>query len=97
MAQRYRTGFPPAGLIRKVSKYASYISSPFPKLLGAIDHLVDQATRWLAFALTEVEKGFRRISGYADLPCLIHALEQPDPDEPVDSLSNDFTAHKISV
>ncbi len=28
----------------------------------------DQATRWLAFALLEVEKGFRRISGYQELP-----------------------------
>ena len=28
----------------------------------------NQATRWLAFALTQVEKGFRRISGYKDLP-----------------------------
>jgi putative transposase len=36
----------------------------------------DQVTRWLAFALTEVEKGFRRISGYADLPHLIAALEK---------------------
>jgi putative transposase len=36
----------------------------------------DQATRWLAFALTEVEKGFRRISGHADLPHLITALEK---------------------
>ena len=36
----------------------------------------DQATRWLAFALTEVEKGFRRISGHADLPHLIAALEK---------------------
>ena len=36
----------------------------------------DQATRWLAFALTEVEKGFRRISGYADMPHLIAALEK---------------------
>ena len=37
----------------------------------------DQATRWLAFALTEVEKGFRRISGYKDLPHLVAALERP--------------------
>lgn len=36
----------------------------------------DQATRWLAFALTEVEKGFRRISGYADLKTLITTLEK---------------------
>ena len=31
----------------------------------------DQATRWLAFALLEVGKGFRRISGYQDLPKLM--------------------------
>lgn len=37
----------------------------------------DQATRWLAFALTEVEKGFHRISGYKDLPHLMTALERP--------------------
>jgi len=36
----------------------------------------DQATRWLAFALVEVEKGFRRISGHAELPKLIAALEK---------------------
>ena len=36
----------------------------------------DQATRWLAFALTEVENGFRRISGHADLGKLISALEK---------------------
>jgi transposase-like protein len=38
----------------------------------------DQATRWLAFALLEVEKGFRRISGYQDLPKLMAALEKDD-------------------
>lgn len=36
----------------------------------------DQATRWLAFALSEVEKGFRRLAGYKDLPHLAAALEQ---------------------
>jgi len=35
----------------------------------------DQATRWLSFALLEVEKGFRRISGHDDMPELISALE----------------------
>jgi transposase-like protein len=35
----------------------------------------DQATRWMSFALLEVEKGFRRISGCDDLPKLIAALE----------------------
>jgi len=48
----------------------------------------DQATRWLAFALTEVEKGFRRISGHKDLPHLVAALtrkqEQERGDSPVD-------------
>lgn len=36
----------------------------------------DQATRWLAYALTEAEKGFRRISGHRDLPQLLKALEK---------------------
>lgn len=42
----------------------------------------DQATRWLAFALVEVEKGFRRISGHADLPKLIEALKKPKTSTP---------------
>jgi transposase-like protein len=57
----------------------------------------DQATRWLAFALTEVEKGFRRISGYADLPYLIKALARSGEDEPAGRVSNEFAAHKISA
>jgi len=36
----------------------------------------DQATRWLSFALTEVKKGFKRISGCKDLPELVAALER---------------------
>lgn len=36
----------------------------------------DHATGWLSFALLEVEKGFRRISGYAELLKLIAALER---------------------
>ena len=35
----------------------------------------DQASRWLAYALVESEKGFRRISGHADLSHLISALK----------------------
>ena len=42
----------------------------------------DQATRWLAYALTEVEKGFRRISGYKDLPHLIDALKKTKKSSP---------------
>jgi putative transposase len=57
----------------------------------------DQATRWLAFALTEVEKGFRRISGYADMPSLVQALQRPRPDEPDGSIPCEIAAHKISV
>ncbi len=37
----------------------------------------DQASRWLAFALLEVEKGFRRLQGWRDLPSLAEALERP--------------------
>lgn len=45
----------------------------------------DQATRWLAFALTEVEKGFKRISGYRELPQLIKALEKQQSSPPKNS------------
>jgi putative transposase len=34
----------------------------------------DQASRWMAYALTEAEKGFRRIQGYAALKHLKAAL-----------------------
>ncbi len=34
----------------------------------------DQAERWMAYALTEAEKGFRRIKGWMDIPLLIKAL-----------------------
>ena len=37
----------------------------------------DQASRWLAYALLDVEKGFRRLSGWRDLPALARALERP--------------------
>jgi transposase-like protein len=37
----------------------------------------DQASRWLAYALLEVEKGFHRIQGWRDLPALAQALERP--------------------
>ena len=36
----------------------------------------DQAQRWLAFALTEIESGFRKLSGHKDLHKLVEALEQ---------------------
>jgi transposase-like protein len=55
------------------------------KKLGRVTRFraeTDQATRWLAYALTEAEKGFRRISGYADLPKLITALEKSQSTPP---------------
>jgi len=36
----------------------------------------DQASRWLASALLDAEKGFRRLLGYRDLPRLAEALER---------------------
>ena len=34
----------------------------------------DQPSRWLAMALTELEKGFHKLAGYRDLPWLAQAL-----------------------
>jgi putative transposase len=34
----------------------------------------DQPGRWMALALTETEKGFRKLAGYGDLPWLAQAL-----------------------
>ena len=39
----------------------------------------DQAQRWLAFALTEIEGGFRKLSGHKDLPKLVEALKRRQP------------------
>ncbi len=36
----------------------------------------DQASRWLAAALLDAEKGFRRLIGYRDLPRLAESLER---------------------
>lgn len=47
----------------------------------------DQASRWLAYALLSAEKGFRRISGWKDLPRLAAALERPSQDAPQTSPS----------
>jgi len=40
----------------------------------------DQASRWLAAALLEAEKGFRRLMGYKDLPRLTEALARHKTD-----------------
>lgn len=39
----------------------------------------DQADRWLAYALGEAEKGFRRLSGWRDIPALLECLQWPAP------------------
>ncbi len=42
----------------------------------------DQAERWLAYALMEAERGFRRIRGHGDIPLLVEKLNvrcKPDP------------------
>jgi putative transposase len=46
----------------------------------------DQASRWLAYALLEAEKGFRKIHGHKDLHHLISALEG-EPDSAPESTS----------
>jgi hypothetical protein len=38
LVKHYRTGFPPAGLLRKVSDLHSTFHPPFPSLLGTIRH-----------------------------------------------------------
>jgi len=40
----------------------------------------DQASRWIAAALLEAEKGFRRLIGYKDLPHLAEALRRRQTD-----------------
>jgi putative transposase len=37
----------------------------------------DQASRWMAMALRQIEKGFRKLAGYRDLPKLAEALARP--------------------
>jgi transposase-like protein len=51
--------------------------------LGRVTHFraeTDQASRWLAAALLEAEKGFRRLTGYKDLPRLAEALSRRQAD-----------------
>lgn len=38
----------------------------------------NQAERWMAYSLTEAEKGFRRIRGYGDIPRLIEAIRKTE-------------------
>jgi hypothetical protein len=41
LVKLYRKGFPPAGLLRKVSDLHSTFHPPFPSLLGAITSTLD--------------------------------------------------------
>lgn len=56
----------------------------------------DQATRWLAFALLEIQKGFRRISGYRDLPALLAALKKSTKSSAKSSLRDSERTHSQS-
>jgi hypothetical protein len=40
--------------------------------------LQDRAARWVAAAVLEAVKGFRRLKGYADMPLLVAALRVRD-------------------
>lgn len=53
----------------------------------------DQASRWLAAALLEAEKGFHRIQGYRDLPQLAEALQsRAESSPPGSALASRATA-----
>jgi transposase-like protein len=39
----------------------------------------NQAPRWIGMALTEIEKGFRKLAGFRDLPALTEALRRSHP------------------
>jgi len=47
----------------------------------------DQASRWLAYALSEAEKGFRKIRGWKDLTHLASALQRDTEAPPSDAAS----------
>ncbi len=47
----------------------------------------DQASRWLAYALSEAEKGFRKIRGWKDLKHLVSALQRDTEAHPTDAAS----------
>ena len=56
----------------------------FQQFLGRFPRLsIRSATRWLAYALTKVEKGYRRTIGHRDLPKLTAAFEcEPEQEDP---------------
>lgn len=60
------------------------IENPFKNVRRKIGRVTrwrretDQPSRWLAHALLEAERGFRRIRGHADLGALKEALRLPD-------------------
>jgi transposase-like protein len=59
------------------------IENPFRNVRGKLGRVsrwraeTEQPSRWLAYALSVVEKGFRRIRGYRDLARLLEALRLP--------------------
>lgn len=65
------------------------IENPFRNVRSKIGRVqrwqpeTDQPSRWLAYALVEIERGFRRIKGYRDLTKLIEALKVTKNEESV--------------
>ena len=54
----------------------------------------DQPQRWLSMALFEIEKGFRKIGGYRDLPALAEALrKEKKPEAPKPGRNEPKQAH----
>jgi hypothetical protein len=55
LVKLYRTGFPPAGLLRKVSDLYSTFHPPFPSLLGAITSTEAPLSPGLSWSRTKFE------------------------------------------
>ena len=61
------------------------IENPFRNVRAKIGRVkrwrseTDQPSRWMAYALLEAEKGFRRIKGYKDIPLLVKKLKRKAP------------------
>ena len=61
------------------------IENPFRNVRAKIGRVkrwrseTDQPSRWMAYALLEAEKGFRRIKGYKDIPLLVKKLKRKSP------------------
>lgn len=57
-----------------VEQAAEYLQMGKSAVYQLVREETDQPRRWMALALTETEKGFRKLAGYRDLPRLAQAL-----------------------